>query len=988
MKKIIFALFFIFPIISFAQGVDLDKDGVVDDYDTFLQNKINDGSISKDIKYPIRNFTLDTLNKDVEQYVNPDGSTDTDSVLYEYSSKGKEINKWKTKFEKKGHARSLCQPPMINISFDKTDSKGKPKELFNGITTYSGYKSLQYQKVRFVSNCDLSDFIGATESYEHYGFNRTVDIQLMDYSFYKILRLFGVPSVEPIAFASLKIKTSTKGYEGNTYNYIVLQRDNEQDDQIPFTKQFNLDQNLIEDGKFDKWVGVYNEINYIDTLSYNDIKNNKIVDIDMDLDSQMRYKILTYFLKIGDRATLHNEDYGMDLTTKKWKAIPYGFDASMWNCSYFSPSYVDGIVLKSLNSDKASVKKQYYKTARDMFGDINNLYKMQLIVDQFPFDVDKTNIKRYLKIAFDEYRKYYLSKEFANFLGQDFVLIDTKPVYMSKSQQDSEINKFYSSCNIPLKNSTVSVEINENPKISLGSDFTNKNLPSITGNFKISITALEDVNIPKSGFIRVKLYFDNKNLSITDKVLTINAVTDIDKNIEPNAGPYYFFKKGNTITLNAVFNVAAYYYDVIAQKDIPKNGNVYASIDSINLGYGFNIYKVKENKSNTLNITSQTTAIPGSDEDRSIKKDDSASIISNIQLSDREINKFTNYDITWSSRNSSNVSIELYDIRNRTLIKSITPSYIVSEDPGKISNHTYRWSVPYNIDNDIYKIRITNNENKKINSVSDKLEITDFKTKILGTAEVVDVANSSSKIVYDGNNNETNIRLDFKLKIKAYEDLVVKDIYVLTKRIIPENVPGMSKIGYGYGSIKGENNSVSMKKGEEKIVDVYANVPTNNIYRGQYSFSFSEIIAYDMKNNYGSIKQKSFQNIGKPLVIVGEVSPYILSVVQEKNKLIINGINFKLGDNKVSIDGIIKNINSNDANKIEINLADFNNPIGQNFTITIETEKGRSNQYILDIVKFASENRKTIADFLGIDKTDSEILNSAIIKSLKLIFGI
>lgn len=987
MKKIILALLFIFPIISFAQGVDLDKDGVVDDYDTFLQNKINDGSISKDIKYPIRNFTLDTLNKDVEQYVNPDGSTDTDSVLYEYSSKGKEINKWKTKFEKKGHLRALCQPPMINVSFDKTDSKGKPKELFNGITTYSVYKSLQYQKVRFVSNCDVNDFIGMTESYEHFGFNRTVDIQLMDYSFYKILRLFGVPSVEPVAFANLKIKTPTKGYEGNTYNYIVLQRDNEQDDQIPFTKQFNLDKNLIEDGKPDKWSGVYNQTNDIDTLSYLDVKNNKIVDIDMDIDSQIRYKLLTHFLKIGDRATLHNEDYGMDLITKKWKPIPYGFDMSMWNCSYISPSYLDGTVLGSLNGDKTSIKKQYYNTVREIFGDINNLYKMQLVVDQFPFDVDKTNMKRYLKLVFNEYRKYYLSKDFASSLGQDFVPINTKPVYTSESQLGTEMNKFYSSCNIPLKNSTVSVEINENPKISLSSDFINKNLPSITGNFKISITALEDVNIPKSGFIRVKLYFDNKNLSENNKTITIGAVTDIDKNIEPSVGPYHLLKKGKTITLNAEFNAGAYYYDDTTRKDIPKNGNVYASIDSLDLGYGFNIYKVKENKSNTLNITSQTIAVPGSDEDRSIKKDDSVSIISNVQLSDREINKFTNYDIIWSSRNSSNVSIELYDIRNRTLIKTITTSHVVLEDPGKISSHTYRWSVPYDIDNDIYKIRISNNDNKKIYSVSDKFEITDFKTKVSGTAEVVDLANSSSKIIYDGNNNETNIRLDFKVKIKAYEDITVKDLYVIATRIVPENVPGMSKNAYGYGRIKGENNSVSMKKGEEKIVDVYADISTK-IYRGQYSFSFDGMGASDTKNNYVSIKRKMNQDIAKPLVIVGEISPYILSVIQEKNKLIINGINFKIGTNIVNINGVANKIEAKDSNKIEINLADFNNPIGQNITITIETEKGRSNQYVLDIVKFASENRKTIADFLGIDKTDSEILNSAIIKSLKLIFGI
>jgi hypothetical protein len=989
MKKILFALFLVFPIISFAQSIDLDKDGVVDDYDVFLQNKINDGSISKDIKYPIRNFTLDTLNKDVEQSVNPDGSTDTDSILYEYSSKGKEINKWKTKFEKKGHARASCQPPMINITFDKTDSKGKPKELFGGISTYPGYKSLQYQKVRFVSNCDIYDFVGFIDQYNHYGFNKTVDIQLMDYSFYKILRLFGIPSVDPVAFANLKIKTSTKGYEGNTYNYIVLQRDNELDDQIPFTKQFNLDQNLIQDGKTDKWVGIFSQKNALDNLSYRDVKNNKDVNMDMDIDSQIKYKIFTYLLQIGDRGILHNEDYGMDLTTKKWKAIPYGFDMSMGGCYFNSPSRVDEVILSSLNTDNTNIKKHYYNIAREIFSDVNNLYKMELVVDQFPFDVDKTNMKRYLKMVFNEYRNYYLSKDFANFLGQNFTPIDIKPIYTSNSQRDVEMNKFYSSCDIPLKDKSISVEIIENPKITLyKSTNANWNLQEIQGNFKISLTALEDINIPKSGFVVVKVYFDSKNIDERRKVVSVGAITDIDKSVEPVAGPYYFLKKGKTIEINSTFTVGANYYDPGSQKELPINGNVYASIDSMNFGYGFNSYKVKENKSNILSLVNSTVATPGSDDSRGKIIDNSTSLIKDVQLSDREISKFKNYDITWSSRNSGNVSIELYDIRNRTLVKTITSSNTVVENPGKISNHTFRWAVPYNIDNDIYKIRVSNNDNKRINSVSDKFEISDFKDKTVGVAEVVDIANSTSKIVYDGNNNEKNIRLDFKVKIKAYEDIVVKDLYVIATRLVPDLVPGMSKNYYGYGPIKGENNSgFVMKKGEEKIIDVYAEV-TTSMYRGQYNFSFSGMGAYDSRNNYSNVIKKTNQEIGKPLVIVGEVSPYILSIVQEKNKLIINGINFKIGKNVVSINGVLKNIETKDPNKMEIDLAIFDNPVGQDIPIYIETEKGRSNQFLFNTVKLASENRKTIASFLGIDNTDMEILNSSIIKSFKLIFGI
>ena len=169
-----------------------------------MTNNINLMKMLNELSY--NQFKNDAKTSSKQQQMN--------KAVKAINHKIKEINKWKTKFEKKGHLRALCQPPMINVSFDKTDSKGKPKELFNGITTYSVYKSLQYQKVRFVSNCDVNDFIGMTESYEHFGFNRTVDIQLMDYSFYKILRLFGVPSVEPVAFANLKIKTPTKGYEG------------------------------------------------------------------------------------------------------------------------------------------------------------------------------------------------------------------------------------------------------------------------------------------------------------------------------------------------------------------------------------------------------------------------------------------------------------------------------------------------------------------------------------------------------------------------------------------------------------------------------------------------------------------------------------------------------------------------------------------------------------------------------------------------------
>ena len=205
-KKILFS-FIVVLVFIISGGVlavsfrpyDVDRDGTIDSYDYWLLNQgqkyLSNYSVKKS---PQRIFTLDMKGIAIDGAIG-----DTDSKLREYNSLNKKIGEWKVDIAKKGHARGGCNPPMFNMSFDKFDSEGNPKPLFPGISTYGTNTTLQYQKVRAVENCD--SFNDALSQYPYFGLNGAIPPQFREYIVYRTMRLLGVPSVEPVAFAKINI---------------------------------------------------------------------------------------------------------------------------------------------------------------------------------------------------------------------------------------------------------------------------------------------------------------------------------------------------------------------------------------------------------------------------------------------------------------------------------------------------------------------------------------------------------------------------------------------------------------------------------------------------------------------------------------------------------------------------------------------------------------------------------------------------------------
>ncbi len=538
-----------------APASDIDGDGIVDGYDTYLSNEIQASRIPSNLVYPIRTFTLDTKGKPLDQI----DATDTESSLTEYSGTT-QLKKWKTKYEKKGHFRSNCEPPMINVSFDKADSDGVPRALFNGISTYAGTTTLEYQKIRMVADCDLlQDYFsyGSTNS-----FNGNLDVQLQDYITYKVLRMNKVPTIDITAFANLSFVTPDARYDGKQYHYMFLQRDNEKDDQIPFVKQYNLNKSLFEDGEYDKYYPVWNNSGTSDRFSgvtIHDVVSNTDQTLPLDPETSVRFFLLDDLLKIEDRGVLHNEDYGKDLTTGKWKSIPYGFDLGFNDCNIRDPKWSK--VANTINGLPPEVRSQYnaiyYQVAREIFGNEESLYKMLLAVDRFPFSVDKQKLKTYFRLAFYKNAKYFTSQEFANDTGQAYIPLSVNLPFTSDVEADAATVSFQQSCTRvydTLPNTVITID--PNPTLKFFSKFTrieydNNNSKEVEYDnlevrYVVTINASDsDLYLSKQNLFRFKIY--NK---LGEPVSESVSAGYANPGIIDEPGPYYLIKKGQSTTFS------------------------------------------------------------------------------------------------------------------------------------------------------------------------------------------------------------------------------------------------------------------------------------------------------------------------------------------------------------------------------------------------------------------------------------------------------
>src|SRR3990167_6015916 len=130
---------------------DIDDDGRVDFYDIYrLDNYLNE-SVPLDPRFSIRDFKIDTNGRTLFVF----GAENAPEAELREFQNGKKINEWDVNYRKIGASRSQCYPPLMNITFDKDDRYGNPKELFAGRSTYGSSMTLFYQRLKLLSECDL-----------------------------------------------------------------------------------------------------------------------------------------------------------------------------------------------------------------------------------------------------------------------------------------------------------------------------------------------------------------------------------------------------------------------------------------------------------------------------------------------------------------------------------------------------------------------------------------------------------------------------------------------------------------------------------------------------------------------------------------------------------------------------------------------------------------------------------------------------------------
>jgi hypothetical protein len=61
---------------------------------------------------------------------------------------------------------------------------------------------------------------------------------LGEYFIFSTLRNIGISTVDVVDFSKLSFLNAEEKYRGKKYDYMFLQRDNEEDDELSFTKQF------------------------------------------------------------------------------------------------------------------------------------------------------------------------------------------------------------------------------------------------------------------------------------------------------------------------------------------------------------------------------------------------------------------------------------------------------------------------------------------------------------------------------------------------------------------------------------------------------------------------------------------------------------------------------------------------------------------------------------------------------------------------------
>ncbi len=411
-------------IVPYEASSDFDGDGMLTFYDLYRIEHLVAGDIPANVKLPVRTLSLSVGDRPLV------GASNTLGVLREGGKT------WNVEIDQKGASRSSCRPIVFNAEFPRRDQ-------FNGLSTYQQYTTLNYKRVRFIPDCDILS-------------THEVNNQLREYIIYSTLRKEGIPVVDVAGFARVKLNSSDKDIDHDfAYEYMFLQRDKEEKDQIPFMNQFGLSQVL--EYAIEPFNSVdYGRSNHLTSIILQNLKEDeegkekiiraeKELELVLDPDVSMRYWVLMQLFELGDHGVFGNEDYGLDAKTGLWKNIPYDMDSS-FQCGNPGIPYI-WRVDENINPQRKAV---YYSTlhrvAREIFDNPDTLNRMLLLVDKFPFEDNKDKMKNTLRWRFYYYALYFGSEEFSKSMGQTHVMYTHYQNYLKEAKRILDMKDYKTMC--------------------------------------------------------------------------------------------------------------------------------------------------------------------------------------------------------------------------------------------------------------------------------------------------------------------------------------------------------------------------------------------------------------------------------------------------------------------------------------------------------------------------------------------------------------
>ena len=437
---------------EYIEIADVDEDKRVDSYDMFRLGRIVNGE-KRDIRYSIRKFNLNAPEVLSMAYTD-----DLIGTLEENLANGKTT--WKVEYKKKGASRSVCNPPVLKINLKDV----KKKERILGLTNYNGMSLLRYDEFRLVPDCEI------------WGYE--TDNLIREYFIHWLYRRYGMPTVDVIGFGEMSFTNPDMSINGKKYNYILLQRDNSDKDEIPFMNQQGISR-IIEASDFSNYdpSSLFSE-GYKEGKSRihmspkgNEINGVKVPDEEMDFDERniALYYLLNEFTGLKDRAEFHNEDYGYDSVTGKWKYIPFDFDMSF--VCYPGNSFFDIFSENEIENRQKSEElfREYYILAKEIFDNPENLNEMLLTLDRFPFRTNRIMLKNEVKNRFYASALYYSSPAFAERAGVPHVPFRNHELYLKEAEKIVKKSRFDSICGIYNLNEILNAyKLNEDGKSSNG----------------------------------------------------------------------------------------------------------------------------------------------------------------------------------------------------------------------------------------------------------------------------------------------------------------------------------------------------------------------------------------------------------------------------------------------------------------------------------------------------------------------------------------